>query len=80
MAIVLPVAAGPPNCYGPNVKETLTRRDRSSPVFSTSRRRARTGGQANHAGPIKARHSMADVCTVGVADWLPIAERSPRHW
>ena len=33
----------------------------------------RTGDEANHARPIEARHSVCtDVCTVGVADWLPV--------
>jgi hypothetical protein len=33
----------------------------------------RTGHQPNHSWPIEASHSVcADVCTAGVADWLPI--------
>jgi hypothetical protein len=39
----------------------------------------RTGDQANHAGPIKASHSIcADVCTTGVANWLFIQQHGNR--
>jgi hypothetical protein len=35
----------------------------------------RTGDQPNHSGPIEAGQSIgADVCAVGVTDWLPVQQ------
>jgi hypothetical protein len=38
----------------------------------------RTGDQAEHAGLVKASHSICPVCTMGVADWLPIQQHVNR--
>ena len=80
MAKVVPVTAGPPNCYGPNVKENA--RTPGSFVTSVSTWRRRAAPATRRIMPDRSKcatPSGADVGTAGVPDGLPVQQHGHRR-